>query len=188
MGPQQKQRKMAIVGSRSVGKSSLTVQYVDGHFVDSYYPTIENTFSKVIKHRNQEFGVEIIDTAGQDEYTILNSKHFIGIHGYMIVYSVASKQSFEMVRIIRDKILNHLGAEAVPIMIVANKSDLRPEQRQVSTADGKSLAEELGCGFVEASARYNENVGKAFEGMIAEIEKGQEAGQPKEGNSKCAVM
>jgi hypothetical protein len=90
------------------GKSSLTVQYVDGHFVDSYYPTIENTFSKVIRYRNQDFATEIIDTAGQDEYTILNSKHFIGIHGYMIVYSVASKQSFEMVRIIRDKILNHL--------------------------------------------------------------------------------
>lgn len=44
----------------------------------------------------------------KDEYSILNSKHFIGIHGYVLVYSVASKQSFEMVRIIRDKILNHL--------------------------------------------------------------------------------
>ncbi|KAI6895705.1 hypothetical protein KC352_g25645 [Hortaea werneckii] len=106
----------------------------------------------------------------------------------MIVYSVASKQSFEMCRIIRDKILNHLGADTVPIMIVGNKSDLRPEQRQVQTPDGKKLAEELGCGFVEASARYNENVNKAFEGMVGEIEKGQEAGQPKEGNTKCAVM
>jgi len=48
------------------------------------------------------------DYFGQDEYSILNSKHFIGIHGYMLVYSVGSKQSFEMVRIIRDKILNHL--------------------------------------------------------------------------------
>jgi len=47
-------------------------------------------------------------TSLQDEYSILNSKHFIGIHGYVIVYSVASKQSFEMARIIRDKILNHL--------------------------------------------------------------------------------
>lgn len=73
-------------------------------------------------------------------------------------------------------------------MMVANKSDLRPEQRQVSAADGAKLAQELGCGFVEASARYNENVSKAFEGMVAEIEKGQEAGQPKEGNSKCGVM
>lgn len=73
-------------------------------------------------------------------------------------------------------------------MMVGNKSDLRPEQRQVSLADGKKLADELGCGFVEASARYNENVSKAFESMIVEIEKGQEAGQPKDGNAKCEVM
>ena len=73
-------------------------------------------------------------------------------------------------------------------MIVGNKSDLRPEQRQVPLAEGKKLAEELGCGFTEASARYNENVPKAFESMVEEIEKGQEAGQPKEGNSKCSVM
>ncbi|KFY11020.1 hypothetical protein V491_07368 [Pseudogymnoascus sp. VKM F-3775] len=60
-----KQRKIAIVGSRSVGKSSLTVQFVDGHFVESYYPTIENTFTKVIKYKGQEFATDIIDTAGQ---------------------------------------------------------------------------------------------------------------------------
>ena len=154
----------------------MTVQFVDGHFVDSYYPTIENTFSKIIRYKSQDFATEIIDTAGQvrasvirvscpppsfatavphlrnvcasptfrhslsrnvrvgfcaivlgiestdlanvyvhiqDEYSILNSKHFIGIHGYMIVYSVASKQSFETVRIIREKILNHLVSTAI---------------------------------------------------------------------------
>lgn len=47
------------------GKSSLTVQFVDGHFVDSYYPTIENSFSRVIKTGGQEFATEIVDTAGQ---------------------------------------------------------------------------------------------------------------------------
>jgi hypothetical protein len=47
------------------GKSSLTVQFVDGHFVESYYPTIENTFSKVVKYKGQEYATEIIDTAGQ---------------------------------------------------------------------------------------------------------------------------
>lgn len=41
------------------------MQFVDGHFVDSYYPTIENTFSKIIKHKGQDFATEIIDTAGQ---------------------------------------------------------------------------------------------------------------------------
>ena len=47
------------------GKSSLTVQFVEGHFVESYYPTIENTFSRVIKYKNQDFATEIVDTAGQ---------------------------------------------------------------------------------------------------------------------------
>lgn len=53
------------VDRHSSGKSSLTVRFVDGHFVDSYYPTIENTFSKVIKHRGNDFATEIVDTAGQ---------------------------------------------------------------------------------------------------------------------------
>jgi small GTP-binding protein len=51
--------------SYGIGKSSLTVQFVENHFVESYYPTIENTFSKTIKYKGQEFATEIIDTAGQ---------------------------------------------------------------------------------------------------------------------------
>jgi GTPase SAR1 family protein len=47
------------------GKSSITVQFVDGRFVESYYPTIENTFAKVIRYKGQDFATEIIDTAGQ---------------------------------------------------------------------------------------------------------------------------
>ncbi|KAI4247078.1 MAG: hypothetical protein L6R40_001743 [Gallowayella cf. fulva] len=182
-----KQRKVAIVGSRSVGKSSLTVRFVEGHFVESYYPTIENTFSHIIKARGQDFATEIVDTAGQDEYTILNSKHFIGIHGYMLVYSVASKQSLEMVKVLRDKILNHLSADWVPMMIVGNKSDLKPEQRHVTAEEGRRMAEEFKCGFTEASARLGANVSKAFEQMIVEIEKSQNPTEPAGGN-KCCLM
>ncbi|KAF1811967.1 rheb small monomeric GTPase RhbA [Eremomyces bilateralis CBS 781.70] len=182
-----KSRKIAIVGSRSVGKSSLTVQFVDGHFVESYYPTIENTFSKVIRVKSQDYETEIVDTAGQDEYSILNSKHFIGIHGYVVVYSVGSKQSFEMVRIVREKILNHLGAEWVPMVIIGNKCDLRPEQRQVDKEAGRKLGEEFKCAWTEASARFDENVSRAFEMVIAEIEKSQNPSEPT-GGGKCVVM
>lgn len=134
----------------------------------------------------------------------------------MIVYSVASKQSFEMARIIRDKILNHLvsyycyvsvalrcaqssrktaktncnahqAVEWVPLVIVGNKSDLRPEQRQVTPEDGRALAAEFKCAWTEASARYNENVQKAFELMVAEVERSQNPGEPA-GGSKCTVM
>lgn len=84
------------------------MRYVDNHFVESYYPTIENTFGKEVKIKNQDYALEIVDTAGQDEYSILNSKHLIGIHGYMLVYSVSSAQSFEMITVIREKILNNI--------------------------------------------------------------------------------
>jgi Ras family protein len=47
------------------GKSSLTVQYCEGHFVESYYPTIENSFSHEIIYKGQTYSTEIIDTAGQ---------------------------------------------------------------------------------------------------------------------------
>lgn len=49
----------------SAGKSSLTVRFVERHFVESYYPTIENTFSRIIKHNGEDFATEIVDTAGQ---------------------------------------------------------------------------------------------------------------------------
>ncbi|ERT02333.1 uncharacterized protein SPSK_05578 [Sporothrix schenckii 1099-18] len=182
-----KQRKIAIVGSRSVGKSSLAVRYVEGHFIESYYPTIENTFSKEIRYKGQEYATEIVDTAGQDEYSILNSKHFIGIHGYVLVYSVASKQSYEMIHVIRDKILDHLGVSWVPLVIVGNKSDLRPEQRQVTVEDGKKLAEKFDCAQIEASARFDTNVAKAFELLIGQIEKAQNPNEPQDGG-KCVVM
>ena len=79
------------------------------------------------------------------------------------------------------------GAETVPIMIVGNKTDIRPQARQVSTAEGQKLGEELKSGWTEASARNNENVSKAFEMMIAEIEKSNAPNEPAS-NSKCAVM
>lgn len=79
------------------------------------------------------------------------------------------------------------GTESVPIVIVGNKSDLRPEQRQVTADDGRKLSERLQCGWTEASARYNENVGRAFELLIEQIEKSQNPGEAPQKNN-CVIM
>lgn len=72
-------------------------------------------------------------------------------------------------------------------MIVGNKSDLRPEQRQVSFEEGRKLSEKFNCGWTEASAAYDTNVAKAFELMIAQIEKSQNPGEAPQ-KSNCGVM
>jgi Ras homolog enriched in brain len=111
--------------------------------VEAYYPTIENTFSKSVNHNGVDYDCDIIDTAGQvrkfvfgsnnalnisfiqDEFSILNSKHAIGIHGYVLVYSVTSRNSFDMIQIVYDKIVDFCGVNEIPCVIVGSKTDLQ---------------------------------------------------------------
>lgn len=72
-------------------------------------------------------------------------------------------------------------------MVVGNKSDLKPEQRQVSAEEGKKMGEDCKCAWLETSAQDNKNVARAFELMIAEVERSQNPNQPAGGN-KCVVM
>ncbi|KZT33740.1 hypothetical protein SISSUDRAFT_1132366 [Sistotremastrum suecicum HHB10207 ss-3] len=185
-----KKRKIAVLGSRSVGKSSLILQYTENHFVDSYYPTIEATIPKTITYRGVEYECEIIDTAGQDEFSILNSKHAIGIHGFVLVYSVASRNSLEMVKIVYDKIIDFCGRASVPCVVVGAKLDLPNSShvRQVATADAESLAKELNAAWIETSAKLNTNVSKVFELCLAEIEKSTGKGQSEPKPSTCLLM
>jgi len=181
-----KQRKIAVMGFRGVGKSTITVRYVEDHFVDAYNPTIENAFYKVIKYKGEEYNAEILDTAGQDEYSIFHTQYSIGIHGYVLVYSVASKSSFDLVRVLNDKILNACGTEKVPRILIGNKTDLAVENRQVTREEGQACANELGCAFIECSAKHNENIEEAFQVLIAEIEKHSNLEQ--EDKSNCVLL
>lgn len=181
-----KRRKIAVLGARSVGKSSLVVQFIENHFVEGYYPTIENTFSKSIKYKGVEYDCDIIDTAGQDEYSILNAKHAIGIHGFVLVYSVTSRNSFNMIQTVYDKIVNFCGLPSIPCVIVGAKTDL--QNRQVQPDEGENLAKENHAAWVETSAKNNVNVGKVFELCLAEIEKRTPANQTEPPTSRCIIM
>ena len=116
-----------------IGKSSLVVQFVDNHFNEQYFPTIENTFTKTIKHNGQEYQCDIIDTAGQDEYSLISSRLSIGIDGYVLVYSVTSRPSFELVRAVHDKLIMQSGIANVPCVVVGQKGDLADQRYALSS-------------------------------------------------------
>lgn len=179
-----KTRKIAVVGSRLVGKSSITVRFVEDHFVESYYPTIENSFTKAINHRQEEYVLEIMDTAGQEEYSIINENYLVGIHGYLFVYSVTLRQSFELIEIIRDTILNSIGTENIPLVLIGNKCDLE-SQRQVDTAEGEALASKFRCKFLETSVREHISISNSFTLLLDEIER--ILNPQMETNSKCII-
>ncbi|KAG8428911.1 hypothetical protein GDO86_018895 [Hymenochirus boettgeri] len=77
-----------MLGYSSVGKSSLALHFIKGDFPEDYEPTLENNWSKTFVMGGEEFELEVVDTAGQDEYSLLPQSFIIGIHGYIVVYSV----------------------------------------------------------------------------------------------------
>lgn len=178
-----KERNIAIMGYRSVGKSSLSIQFVEGQFVDSYDPTIENTFSKITRVNHQDYGVKLVDTAGQDEYSIFPAQYSMDFHGYVLVYSITSQKSFEVIQIIYEKLLDVMGKAHVPVVLVGNKTDLHQE-RAVTAEEGKKLAETWKAAFLETSAKQNESVQDIFHQLLLLIE--NENGNPQE-NRSCVI-
>ncbi|XP_072029383.1 GTP-binding protein Rheb-like [Amphiura filiformis] len=180
-----KSRQIAIMGFRSVGKSSLTIQFVENQFVDAYDPTIENTFEKELKVLGHEYQLKIIDTAGQDEYSIFPQSLTVNLHGYVLVYSVTSEKSFEVVQIIHEKLLDMTGKISVPMVLVGNKTDLHME-RVISFEQGKQLADSWSAAFIESSAKQNESVVEIFKSVLNLIEK-QDGNTQKE-EDKCVIL
>ena len=138
--------------------------------MDSYDPTIENTFNKTVRVKNQEFELSLVDTAGQDEYSIFPAQYGVDMHGnletadypiilncflgYVLVYSINSTKSFEVVQTLYDKIVDQVGNPKLPVILVGNKKDLDHE-REVSKEDGEKLARDLKAAFLETSAKDN---------------------------------
>jgi len=117
-----KHRRILVVGCRSVGKSSVALQYTECKFEDPYNPTIHNTFKKEVSWRGNRYLLHIVDTAGQDEFSVFQDH--VGIDGYVLVYNIINKKSFDTIRIINEKILNETANENVPRVMVGNKIDL----------------------------------------------------------------
>jgi len=160
--------RVTVVGAGAVGKSALTVRFIQGNFVEKYDPTIEDSYRKQVAYENTACMLDIMDTAGQEEYSALRDQYMKTGEGFVIVYSVTSRQSFEAVAKLKANILRMKVEHDFPIVLVGNKKDLLPE-RQISIEEGKQLADKWCVPFVESSAKSNENVSECFLLLVKEI-------------------
>lgn len=167
--------RVVVMGDGGVGKTALTIQICLSHFVETYDPTIEDSYRKQISLDSESAMLEVLDTAGQEEYTALRDQWIRDGDGFVLAYSITSRSSLHRVaplykQIQRTKLMapgapprtDASGAlRLVPVVLVGNKCD-RTTEREVSMQEGAALAKQLGCAFVEASALTCVNVEKAF--------------------------
>jgi len=116
--------------------------------------------------------LDILDTAGQEEYSAMRDQYMRSGQGFMLTYAITSDTSFSEIQGFYNQILRVQDAEKgnVPCVLVANKCDLE-ESRQVPVDDGRNLATSLNVPFFEASARTRTNVEEPFFELVRCIRK-----------------
>ncbi|EDR26121.1 hypothetical protein, conserved [Entamoeba dispar SAW760] len=197
--------KLVMLGGGAVGKSAITVQLVSGHFVQIYDPTIEDSYRTSISVDGEMVSLDILDTAGQEEYSALRDQYMRSGDGYVIVYSITSTTSFLEANGFREQLYRVLDkdvSEHVSIALCGNKCDLENE-RQVETAEAKKLADEWKVLFFETSAKAKINIAETFQALVKDIKanrvssesttsteptetKGKKEGKPS--RSKCELL
>jgi GTPase KRas protein len=160
--------KLVLVGAGGVGKSALTLQFLQKHFVIDYDPTISDSYRKQVKIDDQPYIMDIMDTAGQEEYHAMRHGYMRTGQAFLFVYAINSKSSFDEGHDFRRQILRVQEKEKVPMVVVGNKCDLPDAQRQVSKEDGEELARKWGVPFFETSAKLAINVDDAFYTLLKE--------------------
>lgn len=158
---------IAVVGTGGVGKSALSLQFVQHLFVDEYDPTIQDNYVKKICINDKWYNIDILDTAGQDEFSSLRHQYMQKYEGFLLVYSVTCQESLEELKDLHKEILRakctpgeFTPREKVPMLMVGNKSDLN------SVIDESSLNQIVhnfgNIDTILTSAKKRENVDECF--------------------------
>ena len=159
--------KILLFGETGVGKTSLLFRLVDNTF-DPTQSTTDQTECKYkfLNIDNKKIKTQIWDYNFGEQFKIPSLTYYRGTKGYIIIYDISNKNSFERAKYWIEKIQINSQSYARKILI-GNKCDL--ENREVSKEEGKILAEEFNMNFFETSAKICLNVNEAFECLIREI-------------------
>jgi len=180
--------KIVVLGSGGVGKSALTVQFVQGIFVEKYDPTIEDSYRKQVEVDGQQCMLEILDTAGTEQFTAMRDLYMKNGQGFVLVYSITAQSTFNDLQDLREQILRVKDSEDVPLVLVGNKCDLEDE-RVVGKDQGLNLARTFNnCRFMETSAKAKIGVNDIFFDLVRQINRRTPEHPPKPDKRKCAIL
>uniref|UniRef100_A0A915I063 Uncharacterized protein n=1 Tax=Romanomermis culicivorax TaxID=13658 RepID=A0A915I063_ROMCU len=158
--------KIVVLGNGGVGKSALTIQFVQQFFVTDYDPTIEDSYTKQCIIDERICKLDVVDTAGQEEFSAMREQYMRTGDGFLLVYSVTDRDSFDQIAKVYSQIVRIKDRSDYPTILMANKVDLQ-EKRLVSRAEGELLAKQLnGLQYAEVSAKYRLNVDQTFHDLV----------------------
>ncbi|XP_063679139.1 ras-related protein Rap-1b-like [Bolinopsis microptera] len=158
--------KLVILGAGGVGKSALTMRLVQGVFVEKYDPTIEDFYRHQIEVDGAPCTLEILDTAGTEQFAAMRQLYIANGHAFALVYSIDSQASFLELQTIHQQIVDVKSSSQVAMVLVGNKCDMEMD-REVSKEQADQLAtRSWNCSFIETSAKTDTNVRELFVELV----------------------
>lgn len=157
-------------------------------FFLGYTPTVKKQFKKSVIVDGDYYELKIVDSCGQDECVRFTEIFGFNSDGFMLVYSINDRKSFEVLSPIREAILE-MSSPEIPIVLIGNKCDLEvlceflrcfeafnfvskfQQERMVSWEEGRKLATKWNANFLEATAINNEQSILSFELLLRSIER-----------------
>ncbi|OAA45048.1 krev-1 [Metarhizium rileyi] len=149
---------------QSLGASpdfNYSSQFVHNEWIESYDPTIEDSYRTQIQVDGRQVVLEILDTAGTEQFVAMRDLYMKTGQGFLLVFSITSPSSLSELAGLREEIIRIKDDENVPMVIVGNKADLE-ENRVVPRAKGFSISQRWGAPYYESSARTRTNVDEVF--------------------------
>lgn len=170
---------LVLIGSGGVGLSAVTIQFIQKHFVEEYDPTIEDSYRKQVVVDDKSVIIDITDTAGQEEYTVMRENYYKDPknHFFILMFSLTSLVSLvelveyfirPMRRYRREEWRN---APVLPFVLVGNKKDLFDRYGEVDREVALATARAFQCPYMETSARTGEGVEELFFHCVREWRK-----------------
>eukprot|EP00486_Rosalina_sp_Unknown_P004848 CAMPEP_0201571198 /NCGR_PEP_ID=MMETSP0190_2-20130828/13856_1 /ASSEMBLY_ACC=CAM_ASM_000263 /TAXON_ID=37353 /ORGANISM="Rosalina sp." /LENGTH=196 /DNA_ID=CAMNT_0047995593 /DNA_START=69 /DNA_END=655 /DNA_ORIENTATION=+ len=184
--------KIVILGSGAVGKSAITIRMVVNEFRKEYDATIEDSYTTTIEVDGKNALLDILDTAGQEQFKALRAHWIKEADAFLLVYAVNSQTSFKAAHETYKTICREKEDMRIDMVLVGNKTDLAESQHQVTYKMGQQLADSWGCPFITTSAKTGDHVTEAFNLIVREIRKKKPGAGPEDipkekyDSGKCA--
>ncbi|CAG5126645.1 unnamed protein product, partial [Candidula unifasciata] len=159
--------RLVVMGAAGVGKTAIISQFLYDQFVSEYKETIEELHRGEYDTNGVRLTLDILDTSGCHSFPAMRKLAIDTSDAFVLVYSVDDESSFQAVTSLRQQILEEKQDRDVPIVIVANKTDIGSAKRVISSETAESLVcMDWGNGYIEASAKDNVNIVGIFKEIL----------------------
>ncbi len=160
------QKKVCMIGSFAVGKTSLVTRFVKSLFTEKYLTTIGVKIDKkTVEINDQEINMILWDIHGEDDFQQISMTYLRGSSGYLLVVDGTRKNTLDKAFELHERVVEKYGE--IPFVLILNKSDLESDW-EIEEAEMKKLSEN-NWDVVNTSAKTGEGVEEAFNKLAHKI-------------------